>query len=87
MNSEGKTRVVVMMGNHRITGSIDLIPGARVTDYLIECKDFMAITDAEVWDMNGRKLAASSFMSLNRNRIELIMPEDKVTQGVGHSNP
>ena len=86
MNSEAKTRIVVMMGNYRITGSIDLIPGARVTDYLMECKDFMAVTDAEVWDSNGRKMMTSSFMNINRNRIDLITPEDKVTQGVGHSS-
>lgn len=84
MNSEAKTRIVVMMGNHRITGSIELIPGARVTDYLAECKDFMAVTDAEVWDMNGRKVMTSSFLNINRNRIDLIAPEDKVTQGIGH---
>jgi hypothetical protein len=85
MNAETKTRIVVLMGNCRIVGSIDLLPGARVTDYLLECREFMAITDAEVWDLTGRKLFASSFMDVNRGRIELIMPEDAVTQGIGHS--
>ncbi|OHC64669.1 MAG: hypothetical protein A2045_13980 [Rhodocyclales bacterium GWA2_65_20] len=85
MNAETKTKIVVLTGNYRITGSIDLLPGARVTDFLLECRDFMAITDAEVWDLNGRKLFASSFMDVNRDRIELIMPEDTVAQGLGHS--
>ena len=85
MNSAAKTKIVVMMGNYRITGSIDIVPGARVTDFLMECKEFMAITDAVVWDLNGRKLITSSFMSVNRDRIELIMPEENVTQGIGHS--
>jgi hypothetical protein len=85
MNSETKTKVVILMGNYRVIGSIDLLPGARVTDFLMECREFMAITDAEVWDLNSRKLFASSFMNVNRDRIELIMPEDTVTKGVGRS--
>lgn len=83
MNSEAKTKIVVLMGHYRITGTIDLLPGARVTDFLMESREFIAITDAEVWDLNGRKLFASSFMNANRDLIELIMPEDTVIQGVG----
>ena len=85
MNAETKTKIVVLMGNYRIIGSIDLLPGARVTDFLLECREFMAITDAEVWDLNGRKLFASTFMNVNRDRIEFIMPEDTMTQGGGRS--
>lgn len=80
MNAETKTRVLVLTANYRIVGKVDLLPGARVTDFLAESRPFIAITDAEVWDLNGRKLFASSFMNLNRERIELIMPEDTVTQ-------
>ena len=80
MNAETKTRVLVLTANYRIVGKVDLLPGARVTDFLAESRAFIAITDAVVWDLNGRKLFASSFMNLNRERIELIMPEDTVTQ-------
>jgi hypothetical protein len=80
MNSEPKTKVVVLTGNYRVTGTIDLLPGARMTDFLMECREFVAITDAEAWDLNGGKLFASSFMNINRDRIELIMPEDTVTR-------
>jgi hypothetical protein len=85
MNAEAKTRVVVLTGSYRVTGTVDLIPGARMTDFLTECREFIAITDAEVWDLNGRKLFSSSFMNVNRDRIDLIMPEDTVTQGLGHA--
>jgi hypothetical protein len=85
MNSEAKTKVVVLTANYRVTGTIDLLPGARMTDFLMECREFVAITDAEVWDLNGRKLFASSFMNINRDRIDLIMPEDTMTQGLGRA--
>lgn len=85
MNSETKTKIVILTGNYRITGNIELLPGARMTDFLMESREFMAITEAEVWDLNNRKLFASNFMNVNRDRIELIMPEETVTQGVGHA--
>ena len=56
-----------------------------MTDFLMECREFIAMTSTEVWDLNGRKLFASSFMNVNRDCIELIVPEDAVTQGFGHS--
>ncbi len=83
MNDESRTKVIAMTGNYRIVGSVDLLPGSRVTDFLSESRDFIAITDAEVWALDGRKLFASSFLNINRDLIELIMPEDSVTQGLG----
>ena len=83
MNIEGKTKVVALTGNYRIMGYIDLLPGSRVTDFLSESRDFIALTEAEVWDLGGRRLFASGFMSIHRNQIELIMPADVITQGLG----
>ena len=72
----GKTKVIVLTGHYRITGNIALVPGARVTDFLSESKEFIAVTDAIVWDLNGRHLFSSSFVDVNLERIELIMPEE-----------
>ena len=82
MSNDSKTKVTVLTGHYRISGSIDLLPGARVTDFLSESRDFIALTDVDVWDFNGRRLFSGKFMSLNRDSIELIMPEDVVTQGM-----
>lgn len=76
MSQEEKmTKVTILTGHYRIVGYIDLLPGARVTDYLSEAREFFAVIDAEVWDLNGRKISAGSFMNINRNRIEVMMPE------------
>jgi len=77
------TRVVILTAHYRIVGNIGLLPGARVTDYLTESKEFFAVTDGEVWDLNGRKIAACSFMDVNRDHIEVIMPENAVKAGAG----
>jgi hypothetical protein len=75
MSGENFTRVTIFTGHYRIVGDIDLLPGARVTDYLAEAREFFAVTNAEVWDLNGRKIAAGAFMNVNRNRIEVMMPD------------
>lgn len=76
MNGETRTRVIILTGHYRIVGDIDLLPGSRVTDYLFTAREFFAVTDAEVWDLNGRKISSGTFMNVNRNRIEVMMPEE-----------
>ena len=36
-----RTKVTILTGSYRIKGFIDLIPGARVTDYVNDAKGFM----------------------------------------------
>ena len=42
-DEENKTKVTLLTTNYRIKGNIDLLPGARVTDYFIEAKGFIAL--------------------------------------------
>jgi hypothetical protein len=83
MSEEARTKIVLLTGHYRIVGYIGLLPGARVTDFLSESREFIAVTDAEVWDLSGRRLFSSGFMDINRNKIELIMPVGVVTHGLG----
>jgi len=73
---ENRTRVTIFTSAYRIKGYIDLIPGARVTDYMSEAKDFIAVTDAEVWELEigGRQLIASPFLNVSRDHIQVIAP-------------
>lgn len=86
MSEKNMTKVTILTGHYRIVGYIDLLPGARVTDYLAEARDFFAVTDAEVWDLNGRKISAGTFMNINRNRIEVMMPEGTGGRPLGVSS-
>jgi hypothetical protein len=74
--SESKTKVTILTGSYRIKGYIDLLPGARVTDYMAEAKEFIALTDAEVWELvpGGRQLQKAPFMNVSRHHIEIILP-------------
>lgn len=73
---ENKTKITVLTRTFRIKGYIYLVPGARVTDYLIESKYFIAMTDAEVWELEGgRQVLTAPFINVSREQIEIVMPE------------
>jgi hypothetical protein len=72
-----RTKVTILTGSYRIKGFIDLIPGARVTDYVNDAKGFIAITDAEVWELavGGRQMISAKFMNVSRDHIQVITPQ------------
>jgi hypothetical protein len=72
-----RTRVTILTESYRIKGFIDLIPGARVTDYVNDAKGFIAITDAEVWELavGGRQMIAAPFLNVARDHIQVITPQ------------
>ena len=43
MADPNKTKVTILTGTYRIKGYIELMAGARVTDYMVEAKDFIAV--------------------------------------------
>ena len=75
--NETRTKVTILTGSYRIKGFIDLLPGARVTDYMAEARGFIAVTDAEVWDLQvgGRQIIAARFLNVSRDHIQVITPQ------------
>jgi hypothetical protein len=71
---ESMTKVTLLTGSYRIKGYIDLVPGARVTDYMQEAKEFVAVMDAEVYESEvaGRQVLVAPFIDVNRSHIEII---------------
>lgn len=75
-DEEARTKVTILTSSYRIKGYIDLIPGARMTDFMAEAKDFIALTEAEVWELEvgGRHLLSTPFLNVSRNHIQVIAP-------------
>ncbi|HXZ50365.1 MAG TPA: hypothetical protein VEH51_00060 [Burkholderiales bacterium] len=71
---ESRTKVVILTDTYRIKGYIELVPGARITDYMIDAKDFIAITDAEVWEREGRQVFTAHFINVSRDHIVVVSP-------------
>lgn len=71
---EDKTKVTILTDAYRIRGYIDLLPGARVTDYLHEAKEFVAVMDAEVYEVElaGRQVLTAPFIDVNRSHIQIV---------------
>ena len=74
MADDSKTRVTILTSTYRIKGNIDLLPGARVTDYMAAAREFIAVTEAEVWEVVGRQVFTAPFLNVNREHIEIIAP-------------
>ena len=71
-----KTKVTILTSSYRVRGYIDLIPGSRVTDFMAAARDFIAVTDAEVWELQvgGRQVLAAPFLNVSRAHVEIILP-------------
>lgn len=75
MEGDTRTRVVILAGSYRIKGEIELVPGARVTDYMLDAKAFFAVTKAEVWDLEGRKIFSAPFLNVSREQVVVVAPD------------
>lgn len=71
-----KSEVLILTTNYRIRGKIALVPGARLTDYIVDAKPFIAVIEVEVQDKAGNLVLKSPFLDVNRDQIEIILPAD-----------
>jgi hypothetical protein len=71
-----KTKVTILTSTYRIRGYVDVLPGARLTDFITGAKDFIAVVNAEVWELQpgGRQVATAQFINVSRQHIEIIFP-------------
>lgn len=71
---ENKTKVTILTGSYRIKGYIDLLPGARVTDFMHESKEFVVVTDAEIFETeaSSRLVLVAPFVDVNRSHIQIV---------------
>lgn len=75
MEGDTRTRIVILAGSYRIKGEIELVPGARLTDYMLDAKEFFAVTKAEVWDLEGRKIFSAPFLNVSRAQVVVVAPD------------
>ena len=75
--NDRRTKVTILTTSFRIKGYIELLPGARVTDFMREARDFIAVTDAEVWDpqVGGRLIMSAPFIDVSRSHIQIVTPQ------------
>ena len=72
---EDRYNVVILTATCRIEGDIALYQGARLTDYLIEGKSFMAVTAASITDRKTGEIEKLPFINVRRDAIEVVFPQ------------
>lgn len=59
-----------------ITGEIDTMRDERLTDYIRENKEFIAVTQVKVTDREGKDLFRTHFLNVSTDHIEIILPAE-----------
>lgn len=73
-----KTKIVAYTSSLKIEGDINLTEDSRLTDILNSNnynKEFLAINDAVISNLKTGETTKVSFLSLNKNNIEVIYEE------------
>ena len=72
-------KIVMQTVLHRIHGLMHVRVGDRLKDELDSAVHFLAVTDAEVYDVNGSDLIfKTSFLAVNFNQIIWVIPEVEI---------
>ncbi len=64
----------------RIRGNMHVRINERVKDELNRGEQFLAITDADVYNLQGQKVDHAECMLINRDHIIWIIPDEENTQ-------
>jgi hypothetical protein len=80
-----KSEVIILTTSYCLRGKIALVPGARLTDYIVGAHPFIAVTDVEIRDKAGNLVLNTAFLDVNRDLIEIILPADLATVAEAHS--
>ena len=74
MKSElDREQVILFTPHHRIEGDLHLPSTARISDRLNSAKDFLPITTARVFSLDGRLLYESSVVMVHKAHVVMLM--------------
>jgi len=68
-------QATIMTGTHRITGLIYVRPDQRFKDELDIDVNFLAVTDAIVYTLQGEVAYQCGFIAIQRTQIIWVIPE------------
>lgn len=69
--------IVVQTMTNVIRGKIHVIPGRRIKDEISRLDDYFAVTDAVIYSPAGKELYRCEFMTISRDKIVWIFPEQE----------
>jgi hypothetical protein len=69
-----RSRVTFITSHYRVMGYVELLPGARLTDFMLESGPFIAVVDAEITDPAGSLMRREPFLDISRAHIQMVIP-------------
>ena len=78
MDDEGKQKIRIFTRQFEIVGDLHIYAGVRLTDFMNESKDFIAVTDVEVRRPADGTLISAKFLNVRKEEIEIILPEELI---------
>ena len=72
--NKDRVAVVMIVNGWRVEGQMHVLSGSRLTDALnSKAKDFLAVTDAKVFDaVTSNLLMEPAYLAVNRNSISVV---------------
>lgn len=70
--------VVIKAGDSIIIGDIHIRPQNRIMDELSFGDQYLAVTDAVIYDASGKARFKTKFMSLNSSTIVYVIPKEEL---------
>jgi hypothetical protein len=71
----------IQLTTHRIHGQVYMKTDERLKDELNRSDQFLAVTDAVVYGTDGKEVYKSKFLTLNRDQIVWLIPDnDLITE-------
>lgn len=68
--------VMIQTITHLVHGNIHVQPDGRVMDTMNVSESFLAVTDAVVYALDGQELYRCHFLTLNRDHIVWLIPDE-----------
>jgi len=66
---------IIMTSTHNVNGIIHVRPDQRIKDELDLHENFLAVTDATVYTVQGELVYRSRFIAIQRSQIIWVIPE------------
>ncbi len=83
LEGDDVTSVIIFTQSYRVTGQVALArQNRRLTDYMLEAKEFIAVIKAEVTDHAGRLVLSAPFLNVQRAHVEVVAPTKGAKLGV-----
>ena len=68
-----REQVVIFTVHHRIEGDLHLPSTSRLSDRMNQAKDFLPITSAKIYSMDGRLLYDTNVVMVHKAHVVMMM--------------